>query len=66
MLLFCEKRLFWANLTIFVFLTSSFFCDMYCFAKFKLNYTLFQENHAFPFQNRDLEQKIESADAYVL
>jgi len=64
MLLFCEKHLFSHNLTIFEFYV--FFCEMYRFAKLKLKYTLFQENHAFPFQNSDLEQKIESADAYVL
>ena len=59
MLLFCEKRLFWANMTIFALI--SFFYEMYGFAKLKLkytlfqeNHTLFQENHTFPLQNHDL------------
>ena len=64
MLFLCEKRLVSANLTIFVL--KRFFCEMYGFAKLKLKYTLFQEKQTFPLQNSDLEQNIESDNAFVL
>ena len=53
-----------ANFTIFAL--KSFFCEMYRFATLRLIYTLFQENHVFPLQNRDFEQKVESDNAFVL
>ena len=35
------------------------------FANLKLKYSLFQYNHAFPLQNSDAEQKVESDNAFI-
>ena len=63
MLLFGEKILFSANLSIFAF--TSFFSEVQCFENLKLKYSLFQSNHAFSLQHSDAEQKVESGNAFV-
>ena len=65
MLLFSEKHFVFGEFDHFC-VFKFFFCEMYSFAKLKLKYTLFQENHAFPLQNSDLKQKVESDNAFVL